>query len=67
MSPGPPAGCRLPERQQHSFEPAPTPQFERYQWIEQTLRQFRYASRSKVDKGALMVYLCRISATRASR
>lgn len=44
-----------------SLEPAPTSQAERYQWIEQTLRHFRYASRSKADKGLLMAYLCRIS------
>jgi transposase InsO family protein len=44
-----------------AFEPAPAPQAERYQWIEQTLAQFRYASRSKADKGLLMAYLGRIS------
>ena len=44
-----------------SFEPAPIPQVERYQWIEQTLSHFRYASRSKADKGLLIAYLCRIS------
>ncbi len=44
-----------------AFEPAPVRQSERYQWIDQTLRHFRYASRSKADKGALIVYLCRIS------
>ncbi len=44
-----------------AFEPAPAPQAERYQWIEQTLGQFRYASRSKADKGLLMAYLGRVS------
>jgi len=44
-----------------SFEPVPAPQAERYQWIDQTLRHFRYSSRSKADKGVLIVYLCRIS------
>lgn len=44
-----------------AFEPAAAPQAERYQWIEQTLCHFRYASRSKADKGLLIAYLCRIS------
>lgn len=44
-----------------SLEPAPASQAERYQWIEQILRLFRYASRSKSDKGLLRAYLCRIS------
>lgn len=44
-----------------SFEPAPARQADRYQWIDQTLRHFRYASRSKADKGVLIAYLCRIS------
>ena len=44
-----------------TFEPAPSPKIERYQWIEQTLTHFRYASRSKADKGLLIAYLCRIS------
>ncbi len=33
-----------------SFEPAPATKTERYQWIEQTLRHFRYASRTKIEK-----------------
>jgi transposase InsO family protein len=44
-----------------AFEPAPATKTERYQWIEQTLRHFRYASRTKVEKGLLIAYLCRIS------
>lgn len=44
-----------------AFEPAPATQTERYQWIEQTLRHFRYASRTKAEKGLLIAYLCRIS------
>jgi transposase InsO family protein len=44
-----------------AFEPAPASKIERYQWIEQTLRHFRYGSRTKVEKGLLIVYLCRIS------
>ena len=36
-----------------AFEPAPATKTERYQWIEQTLRHFRYASRTKVEKGLL--------------
>lgn len=44
-----------------SFEPAPVPQAERYRWIDQTLSHFRYAHRSKAEKGILMAYLCRIS------
>ena len=44
-----------------AFEPAPATKTERYQWIEQTLRHFRYASRTKAEKGLLIVYLCRIS------
>jgi transposase InsO family protein len=45
----------------NAFEPAPARQAERYQWIEQTLRHFRYASHSKADKGVLIAYLCRMS------
>jgi transposase InsO family protein len=44
-----------------AFEPTLAAQSERYQWIEQTLRHFRYASRSKADKGLLIAYLCCIS------
>ena len=44
-----------------AFEPAPATQTERYQWIDQTLRHFRYASHSKADKGVLIAYLCRMS------
>ncbi len=44
-----------------ALEPAPATQVERYQWIEQTLRHFRYASRTKAEKGLLIAYLCRIS------
>jgi len=44
-----------------AFEPASATQTERYQWVDQTLRHFRYASRSKADKGVLIAYLCRIS------
>ncbi len=44
-----------------AFEPAPASKIERYQWIEQTLRHFRYGSRTKAEKGLLIVYLCRIS------
>jgi transposase InsO family protein len=45
----------------NAFEPAPARQAERYQWIDQTLRHFRYASHSKADKGVLIAYLCRMS------
>lgn len=44
-----------------ALEPALATQVERYQWIEQTLRHFRYASRTKAEKGLLIAYLCRIS------
>jgi len=44
-----------------AFEPDPATKAERYQWIEQTLRHFRYARRTKVEKGLLIGYLCRIS------
>lgn len=44
-----------------AFEPASVRQADRYQWIDQTLRHFRYASHSKADKGVLIAYLCRIS------
>jgi len=44
-----------------SFEPVPAAKAERYKWIEQTLLHFRYASRSKAEKGLLIAYLCRIS------
>jgi transposase InsO family protein len=44
-----------------AFEPAPATQGERYQWIDHTLRHFRYASRSKAEKGLLIAYLCRLS------
>ncbi len=44
-----------------AFEPASATKAERYQWIEQTLQHFRYASRSKAEKGLLIAYLCRIS------
>ncbi|MFK5926908.1 MAG: hypothetical protein QM483_09785 [Desulfuromusa sp.] len=44
-----------------AFELAFAAQAERYQWIEQTLRHFRYASRSKGEKGLLIAYLCCIS------
>jgi len=44
-----------------AFEPASATQTERYQWIDQTLRHFRYASHSKADKGVLIAYLCRMS------
>ena len=44
-----------------ALEPFPATKAERYQWIEQTLRHFRYASRPKVEKGLLIAYLCRIS------
>jgi transposase InsO family protein len=44
-----------------AFEPASTTQRERYQWIDQTLRHFRYASRTKAEKGLLIAYLCRLS------
>jgi transposase InsO family protein len=44
-----------------AFEPAPATQTERYQWIDMTLQHFRYASRTKAEKGLLIAYLCRIS------
>jgi transposase InsO family protein len=44
-----------------AFDPAPASKSERYQWIEQTLRHFRYTSRSKLEKGLLITYLCCIS------
>ena len=44
-----------------AFEPTPASQSERYLWIDQTLRHFRYDNRSKADKGLLSSYLCRIS------
>ena len=44
-----------------SFEPAPCPKAEHYQWIEHTLRHFRYLCCSKADKGLLRAYLCRVS------
>lgn len=44
-----------------TFEPAPASKSERYQWIEQILEHFRYASRTKTEKGLLIAYLCRIS------
>lgn len=44
-----------------AFEPAPAPKSERYQWIEQTLCHFRYAGRSKSEKGLLISYLRCIS------
>lgn len=44
-----------------ALEPFPATKAERYQWIEQTLRHFRYASRPKAEKGLLIAYLCRIS------
>ena len=43
------------------FEPAPATKDERYQWIDQTLRHFCYARRSKAEKGLLIAYLCQIS------
>jgi len=44
-----------------AFEPAPATKAERYQWIEQILQHFRYASRTKAEKGLLIAYVCRIS------
>jgi transposase InsO family protein len=44
-----------------ALEPVSATKGERYQWIEQTLHHFRYASRSKAEKGLLIAYLCRIS------
>lgn len=44
-----------------AFEPASATKAECYQWIDLTLRHFRYASRSKSEKGLLIAYLCRIS------
>jgi len=44
-----------------AFEPASATKVERYQWIDQTLRHFRYARCSKADKGLLIAYICRIS------
>ena len=45
----------------NAFEPALTSKTERYQWIDQTLRHFRYASCSKAEKGLLIAYLSCIS------
>jgi transposase InsO family protein len=44
-----------------AFEPAYATQIVRYQWIEQTLRDFSYALRTKAEKGLLITYLCLIS------
>ena len=44
-----------------AFDPTAASQSERYQWIDQVLRHFRYDNRSKADKGLLCAYLCRIS------
>ena len=44
-----------------AFDPTTASQSERYQWIDQVLRHFRYDNRSKADKGLLCAYLCRIS------
>lgn len=44
-----------------SFEPAPATKSERYQWIDRTLRHFCYAHRSKVEKGLLIAYLCKLT------
>lgn len=44
-----------------AVEPLVTSRAERYQWIEQVLRQFRYVNLSKADKGLLQAYLGRIS------
>jgi transposase InsO family protein len=44
-----------------AFEPAPATKGERYQWIDQTLRHFRYVSRTKAEKGLLIAYLCCLS------
>ena len=44
-----------------SFEPTPTTKAQRYEWIDQTLRHFFYARRSKAEKGLVIAYLCRIS------
>ena len=44
-----------------AFDPTAASQSERYQWIDQVLRHFRYDNRSKADKGLLSSYLCRIS------
>jgi len=44
-----------------SFELVPASQAERYQWIDQTLRHFRYSKCSKAEKGLIVAYLCRIS------
>lgn len=47
-------GCR-------ALEPVPASQAERYRWIEQTLRHFRYPRLSKAGKGLVIVYLGRIT------
>jgi transposase InsO family protein len=44
-----------------AFEPASATKTERYQWIDQTLRHFRYSFRSKADKGLLIAYLTCLS------
>jgi len=44
-----------------AFEPVSASKAERYQWIDQTLRHFRYAGRSKADKGLLIAYLSCLS------
>ena len=40
---------------------SPPTQTERYRWIAQTLRHFRYETLAKADKGLVIAYLCRIS------
>ena len=44
-----------------AFKPAYATQAVRYEWIEQTLRDFSYALRTKAEKGLLITYLCLIS------
>lgn len=44
-----------------ALEPFSATKVERYQWIAQTLEQFRYRTLSKVDKGLIQSYLCRLS------
>jgi len=44
-----------------AIEPLSATKAERYQWIAQTLEQFRYRTLSKIDKGLVQAYLCRLS------
>lgn len=44
-----------------AMEPLAASQAERYQWIEATLRHFRYERLAKADKGLIVAYLGRVT------